>query len=444
MSSETITTDYLVVGAGAMGMAFVDALVAADKQATATLVDRRAKPGGHWVDAYPFVSLHQPASAYGVNSAPLGTGGADLSSRSEILAYYERAIQRLQATGRVRFMPKCDYRGDGQIVALLDPERRYTVNVTRRVVDAGSMHVEVPATHPPQYAVDDGVQLVPPNALATLASPHAHYTVIGAGKTAIDAILFLLDRGTAPPRIRWIISNDGWLWNRDLVQPGRDVCAEILRHVETISRSGSPDEVFLQLEQAGSLFRLDSAIMPSKWRCATVSPSEYKQLLSVTDQVRMGRVQRVGAATLHLDQGTLDNATDTLFIDCSANGLAARPPVPIFTDDTITLQSIYMCQQVFSAAIIGKLATTGATDEALNQLMRVVPHPEKTSDMPELLIRTMENLLAINRLMPFWLWRSRLNVLAGGSSWAYLRAALKAKSLLPKARSSVDQMAQTT
>ena len=30
------------------------------------VVDRRAKPGGHWNDAYDFVRLHQPSLYYGV------------------------------------------------------------------------------------------------------------------------------------------------------------------------------------------------------------------------------------------------------------------------------------------------------------------------------------------------------------------------------------------
>ena len=53
-----IETDYLVVGAGASGMAFVDALLA-ETDAGVVLVDRRDRPGGHWLDAYPFVRLHQ-------------------------------------------------------------------------------------------------------------------------------------------------------------------------------------------------------------------------------------------------------------------------------------------------------------------------------------------------------------------------------------------------
>jgi cation diffusion facilitator CzcD-associated flavoprotein CzcO len=62
-----IETDYLVVGAGAAGMAFVDALIAAC-DADVVMVDRRHRPGGHWNNAYPFVRLHGPSALYGVNS----------------------------------------------------------------------------------------------------------------------------------------------------------------------------------------------------------------------------------------------------------------------------------------------------------------------------------------------------------------------------------------
>jgi cation diffusion facilitator CzcD-associated flavoprotein CzcO len=42
-----------------------------------TIIDRHAKPGGHWNDAYPFVALHQPSAFYGVNSLELGTHRKD-------------------------------------------------------------------------------------------------------------------------------------------------------------------------------------------------------------------------------------------------------------------------------------------------------------------------------------------------------------------------------
>ena len=70
---QSLDTDYLVVGAGAMGMAFTDALID-HADVHVTLVDRRHAAGGHWQDAYPFVQLHQASLFYGVASTVLGTG----------------------------------------------------------------------------------------------------------------------------------------------------------------------------------------------------------------------------------------------------------------------------------------------------------------------------------------------------------------------------------
>ena len=72
----TIEADYLVIGAGATGMAFVDTLVS-ETAATVVVVDRNHQPGGHWTTAYPFVRLHQPSAYYGVNSRPLGNDTID-------------------------------------------------------------------------------------------------------------------------------------------------------------------------------------------------------------------------------------------------------------------------------------------------------------------------------------------------------------------------------
>lgn len=74
--STALEADYLVIGAGAMGMAFTDALIS-ETDATVVVVDRYHQPGRHGTTAYPFVRLHQPSSFYGVNSRELGTGSID-------------------------------------------------------------------------------------------------------------------------------------------------------------------------------------------------------------------------------------------------------------------------------------------------------------------------------------------------------------------------------
>jgi cation diffusion facilitator CzcD-associated flavoprotein CzcO len=59
---QEIETDYLIIGSGAMGMAFADSLLTESK-ADMVMVDRHAKPGGHWNVA---LSVCEPASALGV------------------------------------------------------------------------------------------------------------------------------------------------------------------------------------------------------------------------------------------------------------------------------------------------------------------------------------------------------------------------------------------
>lgn len=84
-----IETDYLVVGGGASAMAYVDALVVAVPEVECVVVDRRHAPGGHWLDAYPFVRLHQPSANYGVSSRTLG--GDRIDTEGANVGLYERA-----------------------------------------------------------------------------------------------------------------------------------------------------------------------------------------------------------------------------------------------------------------------------------------------------------------------------------------------------------------
>src|SRR5215216_7319140 len=119
---RSMETDYLVVGAGAMGMAFTDALID-HADVHVTLVDRRHAAGGHWQDAYPFVQLHQASVFYGVASTVLGSGAVqqgppetglqERARRAEIQAYYDDILhRRFIGSGRVTFLGGSEYRGD--------------------------------------------------------------------------------------------------------------------------------------------------------------------------------------------------------------------------------------------------------------------------------------------------------------------------------------------
>ena len=124
---KKLECDYLVIGSGATGMAFVDELIHGSRNIKVILVDKRSKPGGHWVDAYPFVRLHQPAAYYGVNSRALESSGADLASKAQILAYYELVMEDLKSTGRLSYFPQCEYLGDGKFASLIEEGLEYQV-----------------------------------------------------------------------------------------------------------------------------------------------------------------------------------------------------------------------------------------------------------------------------------------------------------------------------
>jgi cation diffusion facilitator CzcD-associated flavoprotein CzcO len=136
---QQLETDYLVVGSGAVGMAFVDTLLA-ESNYRVVIVDQHGAPGGHWNDAYSFVRLHQPSAYYGVNSKPLGKNSKDVfginqgmyerASAAELLSYYEQVMSGFIATGRVQYFPMCNYLGDYQFESTVSGAN-YQVNIAR-------------------------------------------------------------------------------------------------------------------------------------------------------------------------------------------------------------------------------------------------------------------------------------------------------------------------
>ena len=393
-----IEADYVIIGAGAMGMAFADVILT-ETDATIAIVDRGNRPGGHWNHAYPFVRLHQPSAFYGVNSRPLGsdrkdtdgwnTGLYELASGSEVVTYYDHVMQQqFVPSGRVTHVPMHDV--DVAAITGRDVTARSLVDgsvvdlrATRRVVDASYMNVSVPSQRAPQYGIAPGVRHGPVNALGTLSEPADGYTVIGAGKTGADACLFLLRNGVDPDTIRWITPRDSWFLDRARIQPGdffETTAAAFIDQYRCVAESTSIPDLFRLLEDAGLLLRLDPAIEPTMYRCSTVTADELDQLRRIEHVVRLGRVQQITSESIVLDDGTLPTTTSTFHVDCTADGLERRPIVPVFGPDRLTLQTVRTCQQVFSAAFIAHVEAAYDDDAHRNMLCGVVPHPDAATD----------------------------------------------------------------
>ncbi len=392
MTSTPIETDYLIVGSGAVGMAFADILLT-ETDATLTIVDRFQKPGGHWNVAYPFVTLHQPSAYYGVSSRELSKGVKDevglnkglfdLASGAEVSAYFDDVMRhQFLPTGRVRYFPMSDYQGDGVFKSLLTGENQ-TVKA-RKTVDATFLKTTVPFTHTPSFKIDDGVQFMPLNNLPLISTPPAGYVVIGGGKTGIDACLWLLQNGVDPDAIRWIMPRDAWLLDRRNAQPSDEFFANTIgaqaAQFEAIAAADSIEDMFNRLEDAGYFVRIDKSVRPKMFHGATVSQLELEQLRRIKNIVRMGRVQHIQKDKIILDEGVLETSPDHIHVDCSARAISNDEMKPIFQGDLITPQMVRSYQPVFSAAFIAHVEAAYDTEEEKNRLCGVVPLPNHDTD----------------------------------------------------------------
>lgn len=422
--AQFLQADYLVIGAGAMGMAFVDTLLT-DSNASVIMVDRYARPGGHWTIAYPYVRLHQPSAFYGVNSRPLGEdqidqvglnkGLAELATVDEVCAYYSIVMhQTFLPSGRVQYFPKHDYMGEGSFRSAITGQV-YQVGDNTRIVDAACMKVQVPAMRPPPYEVAEGVSLVTPNLLPEIKRPYDAFTVVGAGKTGIDACLWLLEYGVDPKKISWIMPRDSWFLERGGLQPGLAFAERTAESVaainEAVMAAESPKDLFLRLEKAVQVTRLDDKVWPTMFRCATISLAELEKVKQIGTIVRQGRVVRIEPEEVTLEHGKIQASTDTLYVDCSANALAKLQPVPVFRDREINLQPVRYCQQVFSAAFIAHVEATYSDEKTKNELCCVVPHPYETTDYMAVTLQSHRNGLrwASQPKTAAWLSQARLD-----------------------------------
>ena len=311
-----------------MGMAFTDALTD-HADVRVALVDRRHSVSGHWLEAYPFVRLHQASAFYGVASTLLGGGQLqqrgpeeglqERASQSEICAYYARMLDRMLESGKVEFFPNSEYVGDRTVVSRISGER-FEVSERCRIVDARYLAPSIPAEKPPPFGVAEDARVLPVNGLARLEEAPSQYVVVGSGKTATDACIWLLSRGVDPDAICWVRPRDPWMFNRAVVQPDPAIFLGMVADtMQAAEDATSLEELFLRLEDAGIMLRIDRTVMPTMAKAPTLAdvgaraaahPRERRATRAPRDRRpgqahlrrRIGRRRRRRAQALALDR----------------------------------------------------------------------------------------------------------------------------------------------
>eukprot|EP00592_Proboscia_alata_P020186 CAMPEP_0194411622 /NCGR_PEP_ID=MMETSP0176-20130528/9838_1 /TAXON_ID=216777 /ORGANISM="Proboscia alata, Strain PI-D3" /LENGTH=540 /DNA_ID=CAMNT_0039213731 /DNA_START=51 /DNA_END=1673 /DNA_ORIENTATION=- len=360
---KSIVCDYLVVGAGAASMAFIDTLLTELPSAKIMLVDRKSIPGGHWVDAYGYVHLHQPSIVYGVGSKQLEGNWAKLlflnwtlpwkhrANKDEILTYFGDFVKDKVSNGQLEYYPNCEYDfaqspvgNEAHVVTSLSGES-YEVTIGTKLVNGVLGECKVPSQCPVQFPVEDGIVLMTPNQLfdshvaqsanstsdgryrgcgsgSDVTTTGKHYVVLGCGKTAMDAVVFLQTvMNIHPTNISWVIPNDVWMLARNKGDPSSLGNA-------LIDNEGDYPKSVLELEKQGLFVRLDPTIAPTKFRFPIIGPEELTKMRLVTNRIRRGRVTGISHSSgkAVMEFGEQEHWTspvsndDTVFIHCTSPG----------------------------------------------------------------------------------------------------------------------------
>jgi hypothetical protein len=365
----------------------------------------------------------------GVNSRPLGEGRIDESgpnagfyeraTAAEICDYYRRVLDdNLLPTGRVTFLSMSEYAGRGadghRIVSRLTGAET-TVRVRKKLVDATYVETSVPATHTPSFEVDHDARLIPPGALINIDQPPEGYTILGAGKTAMDTCTWLLDNGVDPDAIRWIKPREAWVLDRAFFQPLELVTSlyeGLAIDLESAASATGIADLFDRLESAGQLYRIDSQVEPTMYCAAILSHGERESLRQIENVVRLGRVKRLGSNSIDLEQGSIPTGRGQVHVDCSASGTRPRSPRPIFEPDRITLQGVRSGNTCFNGALIGYVESSRDNNADKNALCPPNPYPNHALDWIGNNFVMWSASAAWTRQpdLQEWLERSRLNV----------------------------------
>jgi hypothetical protein len=416
-----IKSDYVVVGAGAMGMAFADEIFS-NSDCSITIIDKRPAPGGHWQDSYSFIVTEQPAESYGVNSQEFESTGANeeglghQASNKEIKTYYERLITKYINSGRVQYYPNSEFSWANHSI-ISNNGHAQNIEATKRYVDATLTGTELSLHHTPDFEVNEGVRCVPPNEIPELQSNYDSVYIVGGGKTAIDSILWMLNQGRSADSITWIKSKDSWLLNNANIQHSseflHDSFEAVARQAEIVLDSNSLEEFAQKMSDDKIWLRIDPEVFPDLIKGASVTEKQIDQLRLVKNVIRKGKLRAIDSRKLYFSDSTEKLSNSFLLVDCSAAGIPSHieNPVDIFKSDRINLLSVRSFQAVFSAAIIGKIETINLVDKQRNRLVRPLGPMGTLNDWArnQVLQNQNEMRYAVNSELTQWLSNARLN-----------------------------------
>jgi hypothetical protein len=293
------------------------------------------------------------------------------------------------------------------------------VRARKKIVDATIADTQIPALTPPPFEVAAGVKLMAPNDLPRLSGASAQFVILGAGKTAIDTVVWLLANGADPDCIIWVRPRDAWLLDRATVQPDDaffdQTFGAFAANFEAAKAANSVEEIFLALEARGYMHRIDQAVTPSMYRCAIVSDQELAQIRRVKNVVRLGHVRAIESGKIVFESGELPIDAGAVMVNCTACGIPRKAPQPMFQPGKIAPQYLRICSPTFSGAVVAKLEISLQSDDEKNALSMPVPIPNSPSDWVGMQLANVANTSAWrgHDWLMQWMAKARLDQFVG-------------------------------
>ena len=227
MSVPVEKCDVCVMGAGLAGM---NALFVASRYLSrdqrVILVDRRQRVGGMWVDAYPYVRLHQPHGVFTAGNIKwtLRQKRAHLASKGEVLGHFEHCRAMIKQDQRVDeffgWTIESDEEVDGVVrVTCRAADGRTMVIETKKLIKAYGFRVEPNEALP---LSSRSVRSVSPDTCDMRGAPirdsAAPVWVVGGGKTAMDTV-YALARAYPGREVNLLAGGGTFFHNRDQFFP---------------------------------------------------------------------------------------------------------------------------------------------------------------------------------------------------------------------------------
>ena len=133
----------------------------------------------------------------------------------------------------------------------------------------------------------------------------------------------------------------------------------------------------------------------------------------IEDVVRLGRVRRIEADRIVLEQGQVETGPDVLHVDCTALGLRDAPATPMFQPGRIVLQQVRQNSPCFNAALVGFVEAHRDDDVDKNRLCPPNPYASSIEDWPRQMSLTWatEYRWLSEPDLSAWVAQSRLNLL---------------------------------